>query len=45
MKYEKPELTAMAKATEAIQGQKGQGQVDSKPNQQRPSIAAYEADE
>lgn len=45
MKYEKPEVVPLGAAVEAIQGQKGVGSLDSVPHQQRPSIAAYEADE
>jgi hypothetical protein len=45
MTYEKPEIAPLGPAVEMIQGQKGLGEVDSAPHQQRPSIAAYEADE
>lgn len=45
MKYTKPEIVELGTAVEMIQGQKGIGRVDSNPNLQEPSIAAYEADE
>ena len=45
MEYVKPEIVVLGTALQTIQGQKGLGQVDSEPNQQEPSIAAYEADE
>ena len=45
MEYKKPEIARLGQAVETIQGQKGVGDSDNKPNQNRRSIAAYEADE
>jgi len=45
MKYAKPEILACRAAVEMIQGQKQEGVLDSEPQQQHPSIAAYQADE
>jgi hypothetical protein len=45
MEYTKPQIVMSGNAIDAIQGQKDLGEADNVPHQQKPSIAAYEADE
>jgi len=46
MKYTKPEVVVLDKAISVVQMSKLSGTVDNaQPTSQRPSIAAYQADE